>query len=264
MSISVYIIAYNEVEKIRDCINSVLWADEIIVIDSYSNDGTTEIAIELGAKVIHEIFNGYGELRNQALKHCTCDWIFSLDSDERCTKEVMNEISNLTLNAPLDIYRIPRRNFFMGRWIKNSGWYPNYRQPQFCRNGKMNYTNDSVHEGYISNSSLEIGAIKNSIWQFPFKNTEEIIYKTNRYSTLGAQKLKDKGKTSNVLRAFLHGFWSFIKHYIFKLGFLDGGPGFVIAFSNFEGTFYRYIKLMESQKKWKPPTNKKIIKTDLE
>jgi len=253
MSISVYIIAYNEAEKIRDCINSVLWADEIIVADSHSTDGTTEIASKLGAKVIHIPFKGYGDLRNQAITYCTGDWIFSLDSDERCTIEVRDEIIALIDNAPLDIYQVPRKNFFMGKWIKYSGWYPNYRQPQLFRNGKMRYTTESVHEGYISQSDKEIGVIKNFIWQFPFKNTEEILRKANRYSTLGVQKLQEKEKNSTVFKAFLHGSWSFIKHYIFKLGFLDGGPGFVIAFGNFEGTFYRYVKLMEAQENWKAP-----------
>ena len=253
MKISAYIIAYNEAEKIRDCINSVLWADEIIVADSHSTDGTTEIASKLGAKVIHIPFKGYGDLRNQAITYCTGDWIFSLDSDERCTIEVRDEIIALIDNAPLDIYQVPRKNFFMGKWIKHSGWYPNYRQPQLFRNGKMRYTTESVHEGYISQSDKEIGVIKNFIWQFPFKNTEEILRKANRYSTLGVIKLQEKEKNSTVFKAFLHGSWSFIKHYIFKLGFLDGGPGFVIAFGNFEGTFYRYVKLMEAQENWKAP-----------
>ena len=260
MKISVYIIAYNEAEKIRDCINSVLWADEIIVADSHSTDGTTEIASKLGAKVIHIPFKGYGDLRNQAITYCTGDWIFSLDSDERCTIEVRDEIIALIDNAPLDIYQVPRKNFFMGRWIKHSGWYPNYRQPQLFRNGKMRYTTESVHEGYISQSDKKIGVIKNFIWQFPFKNTEEILRKANRYSTLGVQKLQEKEKNSTVFKAFLHGSWSFIKHYIFKLGFLDGGPGFVIAFGNFEGTFYRYIKLMEAQENWKAPNINPIHK----
>ena len=260
MKISVYIIAYNEAEKIRDSINSVLWADEIIVADSHSSDGTTEIASKLGAKVIQIPFNGYGDLRNQAISNCIGDWIFSLDSDERCTIEVRDEIITLIDNAPLDIYRVPRKNFFMGRWIKYSGWYPNFRQPQLFRNGKMSYTMESVHEGYISHSDKEIGVIKNHIWQFPFKNTEEILRKANRYSTLGVQKLQEKEKNSTVFKAFLHGSWSFIKHYIFKLGFLDGGPGFVIAFGNFEGTFYRYIKLMESQENWKAPNINPIHK----
>ena len=260
MDISVYIIAYNEAEKIRDCVNSVLWADEIIVADSHSTDGTSEIAEELGAKVVHIPFEGYGALRNEAIRHCTGDWIFSLDSDERCTIEVRDEIIKLIDNAPLDIYRVPRQNFFMGRWIQHSGWYPNFRQPQLFKNGKMSYTSDSVHEGYISHSNKEIGTIRNIIWQFPFKDTEEVIYKANRYSSLGVMKLNEKGVIGSVFKAFLHGFWSFIKHYIFKLGFLDGGPGFVIAFGNFEGTFYRYVKLLEAQKKWKSPTINPIKK----
>ena len=260
MKISVYIIAFNEVEKIRDCINSVLWADEIIVADSHSTDGTTEIAEELGAIVVHIPFNGYGDLRNKAISHCTGEWIFSLDSDERCTEEVRNEVLTLIENAPLDIYRVPRKNFFMGRLIKHSGWYPNFRQPQLFKNGKMSYTMDSVHEGYISHSNKEVGAISNIIWQFPFKNTEEVIYKANRYSSLGVTKLNEKGVNGSVFKAFLHGFWSFIKHYFFKLGFLDGRAGFVIAFGNFEGTFYRYLKLTEKQSEWQTPTVKPIHK----
>ncbi len=261
MSISVYIIAYNESEKIRDCISSVLWADEIILADSHSTDGTSEIATELGAKVVHIPFNGYGSLRNEAISHCSGDWIFSLDSDERCTIEVRDEIIELVRNPSLEIYRIPRKNFFMGRWIKYSGWYPNYRQPQLFKKGKMSYTLEPVHEGYISHSDKKIGTINNVIWQFPFKNAEEIIHKTNKYSTLGVSKLEEKGLQGSILKASLHGFWSFIKHYVFKLGFLDGGPGFVIAFSNFEGTFYRYIKLTEAQKNWTPPKTLPIHKS---
>ena len=261
MNISVYIIAYNEAEKISDCINSVLWADEIIVADSYSTDGTSEIAEKLGAKVIHIPFEGYGTLRNQAISHCKGNWIFSLDSDERCTIEVRDEIIKITDNALLDIYKVPRRNFFMGRWIKHSGWYPNFRQPQLLKNGAMSYNLDSVHEGYISYSNKEIGTLNNSIWQFPFKNIDEVLHKTNRYSSLGVTKLVEKNISSGFFKAFLHGLWSFIKHYIFKLGFLDGGAGFVIAFSNFEGTFYRYIKLLEVQKNWKTPSTNAINKS---
>ena len=253
MSISIYIITFNEAEKISDCIKTTLWADEVIVADSDSTDGTIDIAKELGAKVINIPFNGFGDLRNQAISHCKSDWIFSLDSDERCTEEVKKEILSIIKCSDHDIYRVPRRNFFMGRWIKYSGWYPNFRQPQLFKKGKMRYTLDQVHEGYESLSEKKIGNLENSIWQVPFKNIEEVISKTNRYSTLGVDKLRKKNKKSSFLKAFLHGFWSFIKHYIFKLGFLDGGPGFIIALGNFEGTFYRYIKLLEANKNWKPP-----------
>ena len=212
MGISVYIIAYNEAEKIKDCINSVLWADEIIVADSNSTDGTSEIAASLGAKVIHIPFNGYGALRNEALSYCTNEWILSIDSDERCTEEVRDEILSLIKKTSLDIFNIPRKNFFMGKWIKHSGWYPNFRQPQLFRKNMM------------------------------------------------SAKLEDKKVNGTLLKAFFHGFWAFIKHYFFKLGFLDGGAGFVIAFSNFEGTFYRYLKLTEKQSNWKMPSVKPIHK----
>ena len=260
MKISAYIIAYNEAEKIRDCINSVLWVDEIIVADSNSTDGTSEIAKELGAKVIHIEFKGYGDLRNKAISHCNGDWIFSLDSDERCTLKVRDEILSLIQNASFDIYRVPRKNFFMGKWIKHSGWLPNFRQPQLFKNGKMSYDLKPVHEGFISHSDKKIGVINNFIWQFPFKNIEEVINKANRYSTLGVTKLQEKKVVGSVFKAFLHGFWAFLKHYIFKLGFLDGGAGLVIAFGNFEGTFYRYIKLTEAQAYWKTPKVEPITK----
>ena len=250
MKISTYIIAFNEKDKIEDCINSVLWSDEIIVADSNSTDGTTEIASKMGAKVVQIPFNGYGNLRNDAISHCTGDWIFSLDADERCTELVRDEIISLVADAPLDIYKVPRKNFFMGKWIKYSGWYPNYRQPQLFKAGKMSYDSKSVHEGFISHSNKKIGVLKQSIWQIPFKNIEEVLYKANRYSTLGVEKLEMKGKTGSISKAFFHGLWAFLKHYIFKLGILDGGAGFVIAFGNFEGTFYRYIKLKESQSNW--------------
>jgi glycosyltransferase involved in cell wall biosynthesis len=253
MKISVYIIAYNEAEKIEDCINSVLWADEIILADSYSTDGTSEIAEKLGAKVFHIEFKGYGDLRNQAILLCDGEWILSLDSDERCTPEVRDEILSIIKSSEYDIYRVPRKNFFMGKWIKHSGWYPNFRQPQLFKNGKMSYDLNPVHEGFINHSGKKIGVINNFIWQFPFKNIDEVILKANRYSTLGVSKLQDRKIDGSIFKAFLHGLWSFLKHYIFKLGFLDGGAGFVIAFGNFEGTFYRYVKLTESQKNWSPP-----------
>ena len=150
----------------------------------------------------------------------------------------------------------------MGKWIKYSGWYPNYRQPQLFKPGQMSYDSSPVHEGYINHSNKIIGEIKNEIWQFPFKNIEEVINKANRYSSLGVTKLAVRGKNSSVFKAFLHGIWAFTKHYIFKLGFLDGGVGFVIAFGNFEGTFYRYIKLMEEQKNWTTPAVNPIYKSN--
>jgi glycosyltransferase involved in cell wall biosynthesis len=250
--ITAYIIAYNEADKIEAAVSSVLWADEVLLVDSSSTDGTAERAAALGARVVNVPFAGFGDLRNRALAACTHDWIFSLDADERCTPAVRDEILNLLAGSPAhDVYRVPRRSYMMGRWIKGSGWYPNYRQPQLFRRHAMRYTLEPVHEGYENLSGKPIGVLKNAIWQFPFRNLDEVIRKMNRYSTLGARKLA--GKRVSMASAFGHGFWAFIKHYIFKLGFVDGWAGFVIAFGNFEGTFYRYAKRYEEMQNWAPP-----------
>ncbi len=144
----------------------------------------------------------------------------------------------------------------MGRWIKGSGWYPNFRQPQLFRKGSMRYTLEPVHEGYEPLNDKPIGTLENAVWQFPFRNLEEVIKKMNRYSSLGVPKLA--GKRVSMASALGHGLWSFLKHYIVKRGFLDGWAGFVIAFGNFEGTFYRYAKRYEETQDWGPPPSKPI------
>jgi glycosyltransferase involved in cell wall biosynthesis len=245
--ISVYIIAYNEAEKVSATIESVQWADEVVLVDSYSTDGTSDIAEKLGAKVVQVKFQGFGDLRNQALAACSHQWIFSLDADERCTPEVAQEIRAI-VNDPhsLDVWLVPRRNYFMGRWIKHSGWYPNFRQPQLFRKGCLTYDQNPVHEGFELHTTKPVGTLRHAIWQFPFKNMAEVMHKANRYSSLGAEKIVYK--RISMGSALLHASWAFIKHYVFKRGFLDGWPGFMIAFGNFEGTFYRYVKALEMQK----------------
>lgn len=255
--ITAYILSYNEAEKIEAAVSTVLWADEVVVVDSFSTDRTAELATALGARVVQVEFKGFGDLRNKALEACTHEWIFSLDSDERCTEEVRDEILALINGTPAhDVYLVPRRSYMMGRWIKGSGWYPNFRQPQLFKKGSMRYTLEPVHEGYENLSGKPLGVLKNAVWQFPFRNLEEVIKKMNRYSSLGVPKLE--GKRVTMASAFGHGLWSFIKHYVFKRGFLDGWAGFVIAFGNFEGTFYRYAKRYEETQGWQPPPVKAI------
>lgn len=252
--ISAYVIAFNEVEKIQQALQSLAWADEIVLVDSHSADGTTEIAESMGAKVIHVAFEGYGHLRNQAIKACSYEWVFSLDADERCTPEVASEIQSIVNSENArDVYFVPRRNFFMGRWIKHSGWYPNYRQPQLFRKGSMEYDLLPVHEGYVLKTNKSPGYLQNAIWQAPFKDSGELIRKADKYASLGALKLQNK--RVSVFAAALHALWSFLKHYIFKLGVLDGGPGFVIALSNAFGTFYKYLKIIDLQSgdSWRSP-----------
>ena len=253
--VSVYIIAFNEAEKIRAAIASVLWADEIVVADSNSTDGTPQIAESLGARVVQIEFRGFGELRNRAVEACRGDWIFSLDSDERCTPEVRDEVLAIAArpdasDAP-DAYRVPRRNWFMGRWIRHSGWYPNFRQPQLFRRGTMAYTLEPVHEGYRLLTAKPLGTLTQAIWQFPFANLGEVVAKLNRYSTLGAAKVAP-GRAS-MGRALCSASWAFVKHLFFKRGLFDGWPGFVIALAYFEQTFYRYAKRYEQDSAWGLP-----------
>ena len=250
--LSAYIIAYNEADKIEAAINSVLWANEVIVIDSHSEDDTAIIAERMGAKVIQVPFNGFGDLRNQAVMACQYDWVFSLDADERCTPAARDEILSTINTAASDVYYIPRRNFFMGRWIRHSGWYPDYRQPQLFRKGTMTYINDRVHERFEIHSN-RVDYLQQPIWQVPFKNLAEVMRKANRYSSLGVERLSEKNKKTSMGRSLIKGVWAFLKHYILKLGFLDGWPGFVIALGNFYGTYFRYAKYYEQKMQWQLP-----------
>ncbi len=250
VKLSVYIIAYNEAEKIEDALKSVSFADEVVVADSFSTDNTAGIAEEHGARVIQIPFEGFGKLRNDAIAACSHDWIFSLDSDERCTEAAGKEILEI-INAEdsLDAYYVPRRNYFMGRWMRHAGFYPDFRQPQLFRKSALKFKPDAVHERYEVLSEKPCGYFKSHICQFPFKNLEEILHKANRYSTLGAEKLMVSGKKSGMITALAHGFWAAFTLYFLKLGCLDGWAGFIIAFANFEGTFYKYAKLHIKQNK---------------
>jgi len=255
--VSIYIIAFNEEEKTAAAVKSVLWADEVIIADSHSTDRTAEIAESLGARVIQFDFQGFGKLRNDAIASCTHEWIFSLDSDERCTHEVAEEIRTI-INDPTsaDAWYTPRRNWFMGRWIKHCGWYPDYRQPQLFRKQALVFNEaDEVHEGFEIRGS--INHMQYAIRQFPFKDLSQIQDKGKRYSTLGAIKLERRGAEASMGKALLRGLWAFFRIYVMKLGFLDGWAGFVIAFGNLEGTFYRYAKLCERKQGWKRPPDER-------
>lgn len=254
--LSVYIITFNEADKIAAAIESVLWADEVLVLDSNSTDDTVKIATALGATVKQIPFTTFGKLRNDAIAACTHDWVFSLDADERCTPAAQREITHVLAKADADAYYVPRRNWFMGRWIKHSGWYPDYRQPQLFRKNALRFNDqDEVHESYQVQG--KIGYFKAAIVQVPFQNLEQLVHKMQRYSTLGAKKLTRRNKRISIGGALIHGFWAFVRIYLIKRGFLDGWAGFVLALGNFEGTFYRYAKAATADLNWKnPPTDK--------
>ena len=204
-------------------------------------------------------FNGFGDLRNRAIEACKYEWIFSLDADERCTEEVRDEILKLLIAGPppYDVYRVPRRSYMMGRWIRGSGWYPNFRQPQLFRKGSMRYTLEPVHEGYEILSGKPVGTLKQRHLAIPVPQSgrsyqeDEPLLLAWRAETCAASACRWRARSGTAM-------WSFLKHYIFKLGFIDGWAGFVIALGNFEGTFYRYAKRYEEAQGWQPPPSKPI------
>jgi hypothetical protein len=246
--ISAYIIAFNEAEKIEAALRSLDWVDEIVVADSFSTDGTAQICARYGARVIQVPFEGFGKLRNTALDALSGDWVFSLDADERCTRAAAREIRAVVQRADAaDAYRVPRRNFVFGRWMRHSGYTPDYRQPQLFRRGRLRYTDDAVHESYVLDGRL--GTLQEPIAQIPFRDLAQMLGKMQRYSTLGTERLRTRGVAPSMAGALAHGMAAFLRHYVMQLGFLDGWAGFVIAFANFEGTFYRYAKHVEIERR---------------
>lgn len=244
--VSVFILARNEEQKIAEALESVSWAGEIVVIDSNSTDRTVEIAREHAARVVQIPFLRFGELRQAGIAHTSMPWIFSLDSDERCTPGARDEILRIVANPnSADAYLVPRRNVFMGREIRHSGWYPDYRQPQLFRRGMMDYaTEDHVHEGYVVKGRL--ARMTNPIRQIPYSNLSEAIQKMDRYTTLTVAKMSGRSRGRGLLRALLGAKWAFFKAYVLQLGFLDGTPGMVIAILRFENSFYKHMKVADA------------------
>lgn len=242
--ISAYIITFNEADKIEGAIKSVLWADEIVVADSASTDGTLEICARYPVRVVQIPFTGFGDLRNNAIAACSHPWIFSLDADERCTDEARDEILAILASPDAaDAYLVPRKSYLMGRWVRGCGWYPDYRQTQLFRQGVLKFSNDPVHESFTV--SGRTAKMKSAIVQYPFKDFAQMIHKMQRYSTLGVTKMDAYGKRGSMGAAVSHGVWAFFRIYFIKRGCLDGWAGLVIAFYMAEGTFWRYAKWTE-------------------
>lgn len=242
MSLSVIIIAQNEAEAIRDCLESVAWVDEIVVVDSGSTDGTVEICRELGARVQQADWPGFGPQKNRALALATCEWVLSLDADERVSPELRAEIEYAIAHPGQNTsFRMPRLSSYCGRFMRHSGWWPDYVTRVFKR-GHARFSDDPVHERLIINGPVE--TLKNHLLHYSFIDFEEVLHKVDRYSTAGALMLHRQNGKASLSKAILHGLAAFMRTYILRRGFLDGREGFMLAVSNAEGTYYRYLKLM--------------------
>jgi len=238
--ISVIIITKDEADNIRDCLESVAWADEIIVVDSGSNDATVEICRELGVQVHEHDWPGFGIQKNRALSYATHEWVFAIDADERVTPELRLQLIKAIEEDSEDGFCVPRLSQFCGRFIRHSGWYPDYVLRLFRRT-KGRFSDDMVHERVILEGHA--GRLTNPLLHYSYKNEADVRRKTEQYARAGALQMLKNGKTVSLADAPLRAGWAFIRTYFLRMGFLDGNAGFNIALMNARTTYLKYNQL---------------------
>lgn len=242
MTLSIIVITKNEADAIRDCLSSVAWADEIVVVDSGSSDATVAICREFTDKVVVREWPGFGAQKNHALSLAAGDWVFSIDADERVTPELRAEIeAAMRDSGERRAFRTPRLSSFCGRFMQHGGWRPDYVTRLF-RRGCARFSDDLVHERLIVDGGT--GTLTRPLIHLSYADLEEVLDKLDRYSTAGAETLALRNENSSLLRAIVHGGWAFLRTYLLRAGFLDGREGFMLAVVNAETTYYRYLKLM--------------------
>ncbi|MGB8657215.1 MAG: glycosyltransferase family 2 protein [Candidatus Zixiibacteriota bacterium] len=239
--ISCVVITCNESTNIRRCLESISWADEIIVVDSYSTDNTREISSEFTDKIFELKWEGFGPAKEHARKLASGKWLLSLDADEVVSQKLREEIQGIAdSEQPLDGYFIPRKSVFLGRWIKHGGWYPDFVL-RFFRNDKGKFTARLVHE------EVEVcgkcGYMKNDLLHRTDPDFDHYLSKLNRYTTIDATQLLKEGKKAGLPDILLRPAVTFFKMYFFKRGFLDGLPGVILAVSSAFHVFSKYVKL---------------------
>ena len=241
MRLSVAVITKNEEAVIRRCLESVSWADEIVVLDSGSTDGTVQICSQLGAKVhVTADWPGFGPQKNRAVGLTTGDWVLSIDADEWVTPELRTEICACVANpGPHAAFHMPRASSFCGRVMRHSGWWPDPVLRLFAR-ARARFSDDLVHERLIVDGS--IGALNHPLMHESFTGLDEVLRKMNQYSSAGAHMMVADGRRGSLARAVAHGVWAFVRTYFLQAGFRDGREGFMLAVSNAEGVYYRYLK----------------------
>lgn len=241
--LSVIIITKNEASNIERCLSSVKWADEIIVLDCGSSDNTVELCKTYTDRIfVTDDWPGFGIQKQRALEHARCDWVLSIDADEQVTPELHVEIEQAIKNNQFFGFKIPRISSYCGRDITHGDWRDDFVLRLFKRkHGK--FSPDLVHERIIVSGA--ISNLTKHLLHESFINSSEVLDKINIYSTLGAQKLHAAGKRTSIVTAIFKAVWTFFRGYILRSGFLDGRQGLMLAISNAEGTYYKYVKLLE-------------------
>ncbi len=244
--LSLTIITFNEEGNIRDALESVKWADEIIIIDSGSTDKTVEICKEYTGKVYDNPWPGFVAQKNYAINKANNRWILSIDADERVTPELMEEISAILKAPKADAYAVPRKVYYLGRWINYSGWYPDYKERLFNKE-KCRWEGKEVHEKLKVNG--KIAFLKGDLHHYTFGNVDDHLKTVSKYTSLAADEYAKEGKKAGLLQIIIRPSFMFFKSYVLKQGFRDGLPGFIIAVISSFHVFIKYVKLWELVKK---------------
>jgi glycosyltransferase involved in cell wall biosynthesis len=232
MKISAVIVTFNEEENIRAACESVGWADEIVVVDSESSDATRDLAADCGARVIVNKWPGFAAQKQLATNAATNDWVFSLDADERVSTELrraIEQLKNRDESSLADGYRVPRRTFYMNRWIRGGGWYPDYQLRLFNRN-HGDWGDRLIHESFQLRPGARIETLSGDLLHYTVRNTtehEQMI--EQRYAPLGARQMYREGKRASGISTAVAGPSAFVRSYILKGGFRDGLAGLTIA-----------------------------------
>jgi len=248
MKISAIVITFNEEDNIAAALESLRWADEIIVVDSESADRTVEIARRFTDRVCIRPWPGYSAQKNFAAQEARFDWVFSLDADERVSEELARELERLKQGEEPEAagFEMPRLTFYLGRWIKHSGWYPDFKLRLYDRK-RGRWQGDFVHESIKIDGQVQ--RLKGDLLHYTVKNSSEHHLRLDRYTSLAAEQMRAEGKRASALSIAFAPLSAFIRSYIFKLGFLDGIQGFAIARFAAHYAFLKNLKLWEAENK---------------
>ncbi|HEX3662754.1 MAG TPA: glycosyltransferase family 2 protein [Acidobacteriaceae bacterium] len=249
LTLSVAIITKNEEANLARTLESVRWADEVVIVDCGSTDRTAEIARSFGARFFVEEWRGFGAQKNSALAKCSGDWVLALDADEEVSQQLAQEIRDLLSRSPAhEAYFLPRRNFFLGRWIRHGGYYPDSKLRLF-RNATARFEERVVHE--TIRPAGPAGQLRGDLLHHAYPTLDSYIEHMNRYSSLGATQAIARGKTSRGLLPFLWNVFvvpvaTFKYNYFLRLGFLDGREGLLLHLYHSAYVSWKYAKAWET------------------
>ncbi|HQX81365.1 MAG TPA: glycosyltransferase family 2 protein [Vicinamibacterales bacterium] len=243
--VSAIVITFNEASNVRECLASLAWADEVIVVDSGSTDGTADLARIAGARVIVRDWSGYAAQKDFAASQATHDWILSVDADERVTPELAAEIRR-ALEQPSDRvgYRVPRITFHLGRWIRHTDWYPDYQLRLYDRR-QASWAKRLVHESVTARGP--VGQLSHDLQHYAYRDINHHYETMQRYTTLAASQMASEGRRAGLFSVLFHPPAAFLRNYVLKAGFLDGMPGLIISAMNAHYVFLKFAKLWALQ-----------------